>query len=177
MALLAAPTSDQKPINVGHEAAALANREANERREQIKSEFNRFKSAIEENDCVIFSTTVCPYCDDAKEYMSKIGRQCKTVELDFPENKMLGAVLAVATDQRTVPNIFVKGRHLGGLDGLLSTHEQCARGAYAQQDIKNIKGSETRSGTKMWDEGRTEDNLRQLSMFQRPICEYLMNKL
>lgn len=171
MALLASPSAQQAPTSVREGAQLLADSEAAQRREQIKSEFQRFKETIEKNDCVIFSTTVCPYCDDAKEYMTKLNRQCKSVELDFPENRMLGAVLTVATDQRTVPNIFLKGRHVGGLDGLLYTHEQCAKGTYAIKDIQAGKGD-----LKGINLGTEKGQQQTVTAFQRPVCDFLMAK-
>jgi glutaredoxin len=40
------------------------------------------------------------------------------VELDLPQNQAMGAVVAAVTKQRTVPNIFIEGMHVGGYDYL-----------------------------------------------------------
>mmetsp|Transcript_14811 Transcript_14811/g.29206 ORF Transcript_14811/g.29206 Transcript_14811/m.29206 type:complete len:132 (-) Transcript_14811:74-469(-) len=91
----------------------------------VQDTFARLENSVKENDCIMFSTSVCPYCDYAKDFIQKFGKQCKRVELDRPENSMLAAVVANVTNQRTVPNIFLKGMHVGGYQELLEVEKQC----------------------------------------------------
>jgi glutaredoxin 3 len=37
---------------------------------------------------------------------------------------LIQAELFSKTEQRTVPNIFIKGRHIGGYDNLISKYEK-----------------------------------------------------
>ena len=75
----------------------------------VEKTFNEVKSTIDSNNCVMYSSTTCPWCDRANDFITKFGKQCKKIELNAPENRMTGAVVAAATNQRTVPNIFIEG--------------------------------------------------------------------
>ena len=66
---------------------------------------------------VIFSKSSCPFCTRAKALFRKMGVKFKELELDKMRNgKDLQMTLYKMTNQRTVPNIFVNGEHLGGYD-------------------------------------------------------------
>ena len=77
------------------------------------------KDAIASHDAVIFSKTYCPYCTRTKDLFRDVGagKDVAVFELDNMENgdAIQGALLAM-TKQRTVPNVFVKGQHIGGND-------------------------------------------------------------
>merc|ERR1719215_1438709 len=92
---------------------------------------------VQEEPCLIFSTTVCPWCDRAKEFFEAIQKPCRKVELDLPrgdeERQMLGYALSVVTKQRTVPNIFLGGKHLGGYDVLMEVQRRCKAGQMAAE--------------------------------------------
>ncbi|KAL1461291.1 hypothetical protein WDU94_013201 [Cyamophila willieti] len=70
---------------------------------------------------IIFSKTTCPYCSKAKEKFKSINQEFKTVELDLlgENGAKIQNALAEKTGQRTVPNIFVHGKHIGGCDATL----------------------------------------------------------
>ncbi len=76
------------------------------------------KSEISSNDIVVFSKSYCPYCAATKELFTGLGVDFKVHELDKmgdagPELQM---TLFKMTGQKTVPNVFVKGNHVGGND-------------------------------------------------------------
>ena len=76
------------------------------------------KSEIASNDIVVFSKSYCPYCAATKELFAGLGVDFKVHELDKmgdsgPELQM---ALLKLTGQKTVPNVFVKGNHVGGND-------------------------------------------------------------
>ncbi|XP_071478717.1 thioredoxin reductase 1, cytoplasmic-like [Diadema antillarum] len=72
---------------------------------------------IRSNDVMIFSKTTCPFCDKVKELFNGMNVQYKTLELDSLEDgKELQAALQELSGQKTVPNVFIKGTHLGGCD-------------------------------------------------------------
>lgn len=65
---------------------------------------------------VMYSTPFCPYCSMAK-------RLLKQEEIPFEEINVAGDPerrrwLLTATGQRTVPQIFINGRSIGGFDEL-----------------------------------------------------------
>ena len=79
------------------------------------------KALIGAHDVMIFSKTYCPYCTRAKEAIQKLGVKAEILELDVvADGDQVQAALAELTKQRTVPNIFVKGKHLGGCDNTLA---------------------------------------------------------
>ncbi|XP_047131822.1 glutaredoxin-2, mitochondrial [Hydra vulgaris] len=75
------------------------------------------------NDCVVlFSTTICGYCDKAKELLNTMNIKYKCIELDKmepPEGGKLTFELMKKTNCRTVPQIFINGSFIGGYTELL----------------------------------------------------------
>ena len=66
---------------------------------------------------VLFSKSHCPFCAKAKTLFAELEQQISTIELDqLEDGPAVQAVLLEVTGQRTVPNIFVGGRHVGGND-------------------------------------------------------------
>ncbi|KAG7356050.1 glutaredoxin [Nitzschia inconspicua] len=76
------------------------------------------KSEIESNDIVVFSKSYCPFCKSTKELFTDLGVDFKVHELDQmgDDGPALQASLFKMTNQKTVPNVFVKGQHIGGND-------------------------------------------------------------
>ena len=59
---------------------------------------------------MVFSKSYCPYCDRAKAALKQMGVDFKTLELDeVSEGGEIQGYLGQLTNQRTVPNIFVRG--------------------------------------------------------------------
>lgn len=84
------------------------------------------KSEIASNDVVVFSKSYCPYCTATKELFTGLGVDFKVHELDKmgdagPELQM---ALFKMTGQKTVPNVFVKGNHVGGNDATQAAAKQ-----------------------------------------------------
>mmetsp|Transcript_5940 Transcript_5940/g.10837 ORF Transcript_5940/g.10837 Transcript_5940/m.10837 type:complete len:138 (-) Transcript_5940:124-537(-) len=75
------------------------------------------KSEIASSDVVVFSKTFCPFCTSTKQLFSSMNIDAKVIELDQMDNgaEVQGALLDIS-GQRTVPNVFIKGEHLGGND-------------------------------------------------------------
>ena len=72
----------------------------------------------------MFSKTGCPYCDKAKEALSKVKVGANEVKADFIEldtvshGDHITRELHEKVKQKTVPQIFVNGQSLGGFDKL-----------------------------------------------------------
>lgn len=67
----------------------------------------------------IYTKTYCPYCWRAKELLSSKGVDYHEVAIDFGgEAKEL--MVERASGRTTVPQIFIKGQHVGGCDDLVA---------------------------------------------------------
>lgn len=66
---------------------------------------------------VIYSKSWCPYCAQCKALFDDMSQPYTAIELDEREDgEQLQTALLGLTQQRTVPNVFVCGQHLGGND-------------------------------------------------------------
>lgn len=67
----------------------------------------------------MYSTRVCPYCIRAEQLLAKKGiavDQIEKIRVDeFPEKR---EEMMRITGRRTVPQIFIGERHVGGFDDL-----------------------------------------------------------
>ena len=76
------------------------------------------QETISTNKVLIYSESYCGFCGRVKGLFCEMGVEATIVELDKIEN---GAAvqegLLSLTGQRTVPNVFVNGKHLGGSSG------------------------------------------------------------
>ncbi|XP_047311749.1 glutaredoxin-like [Impatiens glandulifera] len=83
------------------------------------------KQIVESNGAVVFSKTFCPYCVSVKKLLTDIGATFKAVELNTEDDGAdIQAALAAWTGQRTVPNVFIGGKHIGGNDTTQDLHKQ-----------------------------------------------------
>uniref|UniRef100_A0A7N0UGA4 Glutaredoxin domain-containing protein n=1 Tax=Kalanchoe fedtschenkoi TaxID=63787 RepID=A0A7N0UGA4_KALFE len=77
------------------------------------------QNAIYSNKITIFSKSYCPYCARAKHIFSELHEQPYVVELDLRDDGFqIQEVLLDLVGRRTVPQIFVNGKHIGGSDDL-----------------------------------------------------------
>ena len=75
------------------------------------------KTEIDSNDVVVFSKSYCPYCTATKTLLKDMSIDFTLYELDQMDNGAdIQAALLEMSGQRTVPNVFIKGQHLGGND-------------------------------------------------------------
>lgn len=66
---------------------------------------------------VMYSTAVCPYCDRARNLLARKGVSVQEIKVDEdPAQRDL--MLQRSGGRRTVPQIFVGERHVGGFDDL-----------------------------------------------------------
>ena len=65
---------------------------------------------------MVYSKQYCPHCSAAKELLKKNGvKGVKVREINKEEDGLeTQAILYHITKQRTVPNIFIAGKHIGG---------------------------------------------------------------
>jgi glutaredoxin 3 len=85
------------------------------------------QSEIAKNKVVVFSKSYCPYCTNTKElFHSVLPDDPVTVhELDvMPNGYLYQQVLLALTGQRTFPNVFVNGEHIGGDSETQAAHRE-----------------------------------------------------
>jgi glutaredoxin 3 len=64
----------------------------------------------------IYTTSSCPYCVRAKRLLQ--ARNIEYTEIDVGADDALRADVMQRTGRRTVPQIFIDGRSIGGFDEL-----------------------------------------------------------
>ncbi|KAI9896816.1 hypothetical protein N3K66_007838 [Trichothecium roseum] len=76
---------------------------------------NMVKSIIDNNAVVVFSKTYCPYCASTKRKLKSMGVNYALIELDQEsDGSAMQNALEDLTGQRTVPNVFIGQKHIGG---------------------------------------------------------------
>ena len=72
---------------------------------------------MSEIDVVVYSTGWCPYCERAKALLERKGIDFREIKVDEDPTER-DAMLKRSGGRRTVPQIFVGDRHVGGFDDL-----------------------------------------------------------
>ena len=69
-------------------------------------------------EVIIYGKLMCPYCTLAKEFFHK--HEIQYVEYLVDQNsEKLEEMLSKSNGRRTVPQIFINGKHIGGYDDLM----------------------------------------------------------
>lgn len=70
---------------------------------------------IKTNDVMVFSKTTCPFCTKLKKAFNAKRIEFVSVELNTlgDEGPKIQEELAKQTGQKTVPNVFIRGKHIG----------------------------------------------------------------
>lgn len=68
----------------------------------------------------VYSKTYCPFCSQVKSLFTKLNVPAKVVELDqLEDGDDVQSALQEVSGMRTVPQVFVGGKLVGGCDGVL----------------------------------------------------------
>ncbi|KAI1736627.1 putative glutaredoxin [Xylaria scruposa] len=63
----------------------------------------------------VFSKSYCPYCNASKQLLNSVGAKYFAIELDkVDDGAALQSALQEISGQRTVPNIYIGQKHIGG---------------------------------------------------------------
>ncbi|WZY75237.1 hypothetical protein YC2023_021621 [Brassica napus] len=82
------------------------------------------QKTISSHKIVIFSKSYCPYCRRAKSVFSELDQVPHVVELDEREDGWnVQSALGEIVGRRTVPQVFINGKHIGGSDDTVEAHE------------------------------------------------------
>lgn len=86
-----------------------------------KTKQTKAEQLIHKSNVVIFSKSYCPYCSKAKKLLQTLSdSKINILELDLePNGTKIQDELFRKTNQKTVPNIFIKKKHIGGYDDIL----------------------------------------------------------
>ncbi|KAL3844704.1 hypothetical protein ACJIZ3_002107 [Penstemon smallii] len=77
------------------------------------------ENVIYSNKIAVFSKSYCPYSLRAKRILNELEEQPFVVELDLRDDGYkIQDVLMDLVGRRTVPQVFVNGKHIGGSDDL-----------------------------------------------------------
>lgn len=75
----------------------------------------KVEKLIKDKPIFIASKSYCPYCTKTKNTVSAITKEAYIIELDqMPDGQEIQDALLEITGQRTVPNVFIAGEHIGG---------------------------------------------------------------
>jgi len=95
---------------------------------------------IESQPVVLFSKTTCPFCTKAKDLLKSLNVKFETVELDkIDKGSQYQDALLEISGQKTVPNTFIYGHHLGGWTDMANAHS----GGHLIDAITNKTGVKT----------------------------------
>lgn len=79
--------------------------------------------AVAANRVIAFTKSSCPYCAQAKAVLEQVGAGAEVWDLKtMTKGKEIQAELLGMTGQRTVPNIFIGGEHVGGCSDLMDLY-------------------------------------------------------
>lgn len=68
------------------------------------------------NEIIIYTTEICPYCVRAKQLLERKGLQYTEIHVD--NNDELREKMIQLSGRRTVPQLFINGKSIGGCDDL-----------------------------------------------------------
>lgn len=67
-------------------------------------------------EIIIYTTKICPYCTMAKRLLERKGARYTEINVDSEPG--LREQMMEKTKRRTVPQIYIGERHIGGFDDL-----------------------------------------------------------
>lgn len=77
-----------------------------------------YSASIMTDPVLIYTTTTCPYCIRAKRFLSDKGVAYR--EIDVSHDPEMRQRLVELSGQRTVPQIFIGGKSIGGCDDMIA---------------------------------------------------------
>ncbi|KAL5564850.1 hypothetical protein UlMin_028014 [Ulmus minor] len=88
------------------------------------SETAFIKKTISSHKIVIFSKSYCPYCRRAKAVFKELKQVPYVIELDERDDgRDIQDALGEIVGRRTVPQVFINGKHIGGSDDTVEAYE------------------------------------------------------
>ncbi len=72
-------------------------------------------------DILIYSKEHCPFCNRAKILLEQLGQSYEDIDIG-KQPELRDEMIEKAGGRKTVPQIFINGRHIGGCDDLFERH-------------------------------------------------------
>merc|ERR1712098_479825 len=89
------------------------------------SPMEQVENLISKNKVMVFSKTTCPFCTKIKQLFDSLKIKYEVLELDqISDGADVQAALLEKSGQRTVPNVYINGEHVGGCDDPLKLHSE-----------------------------------------------------
>lgn len=86
---------------------------------------NKVQALIKEHPIFVASKSYCPYCTQTKKTLASLTKDAYIIELDEEsDGDEIQQALYELTNQRTVPNVFIAGEHIGGNSDLQALNSQ-----------------------------------------------------
>ena len=80
---------------------------------------------LRQNPIVIISATHCSYCVRCKSMLIEAGQRFVSLEIDIiPNGREVFRSAYQKTGEKTVPQIFIKQKYIGGYDALVELRRQ-----------------------------------------------------
>jgi glutaredoxin 3 len=77
-----------------------------------------------ENPVMVYSATYCPYCSEVKSLFQNLKVDAKVIEVNnLEDGDAVRAGLTEITGSRTVPQVFIGGKHVGGCDDTVAAYK------------------------------------------------------
>nr|ADA70346.1 glutaredoxin [Litchi chinensis] len=82
------------------------------------------KKTISSHQIVIFSKSYCPYCKRAKSVFKELNQVPHVIELnERDDGSAIQDAVSEIVGRRTVPQVFIDGKHIGGSDDTVEAYE------------------------------------------------------
>jgi len=72
---------------------------------------------------VIYTTSICPYCTQAKTLLNKVGISYETIDISA-NTELRHEMVKLSGGRTTVPQIFIDDAHIGGFDDLYTKYQR-----------------------------------------------------
>ncbi|MCE3230212.1 MAG: Glutaredoxin-related protein [Alphaproteobacteria bacterium] len=74
------------------------------------------------SEAIIYITPICPYCVQAKALLDKVGIPYTTIDI-ATNAELRHEMVKLAGGRTSVPQVFIKGNHIGGFDDLYALYQ------------------------------------------------------
>uniref|UniRef100_A0A8D3DD28 Thioredoxin-disulfide reductase n=1 Tax=Scophthalmus maximus TaxID=52904 RepID=A0A8D3DD28_SCOMX len=115
------PPVEACPVQADGHSSKMPPIESDTGKNELKS---RIQQLIDSNQVMVFSKSYCPYCIKVKDLFTELRVNCNVVELDLlDDGTSYQEMLLEMTGQKTVPNVFINKKHVGGCDNTMQAHK------------------------------------------------------
>ena len=108
---------------------------------------DKIKAATSASNVMVFSKSRCPFCTKTKALFESLEVPYSVMELDeLDDGAAIQDELLKMSGQRTVPSVWVGGKHLGGNDGAPSPHSDAHERPVADPSTPHVRRHPARRG-------------------------------